>query len=231
MESRIQNPWVGMKRSLCGLFWAFCFSSASWWAPRLVNRSYPPILTGTPPSGEEPACQQTRIQPSGREDALVKEMGTHSSILAWIILWTEKPGGLQPTELQQSDATERRHTQVPPLVTLPADHVLPILFIYLNIPYLWKTSPMLPPLRSPSWVSLSFPESFLSLLPRLVITLCVCSQPRSTLFNLVEPASLLCPWSFPGKNTGVGCHFLLQRSSQPRDWTLISCTDRRTLYH
>ena len=24
------------------------------------------------------------------------------------------------------------------------------------------------------------------------------------------PASLLCPWSFPGKNTGVGCHLLLQ---------------------
>ena len=25
-----------------------------------------------------------------------------------------------------------------------------------------------------------------------------------------EPAKLLCPWNFPGKNTGVGCHFLLQ---------------------
>ena len=24
------------------------------------------------------------------------------------------------------------------------------------------------------------------------------------------PARLLCPWGFPGKNTGVGCHFLLQ---------------------
>ena len=24
------------------------------------------------------------------------------------------------------------------------------------------------------------------------------------------PARLLCPWNFPGKNTGVGCHFLLQ---------------------
>ena len=23
------------------------------------------------------------------------------------------------------------------------------------------------------------------------------------------PARLLCPWDFPGKNTGVGCHFLL----------------------
>ena len=26
----------------------------------------------------------------------------------------------------------------------------------------------------------------------------------------LEPTRLLCPWNFPGKNTGVGCHFLLQ---------------------
>ena len=25
----------------------------------------------------------------------------------------------------------------------------------------------------------------------------------------LQPASLLCPWDFPGKNTTVGCHFLL----------------------
>ena len=24
------------------------------------------------------------------------------------------------------------------------------------------------------------------------------------------PARLLCPWDSPGRNTGVGCHFLLQ---------------------
>ena len=27
----------------------------------------------------------------------------------------------------------------------------------------------------------------------------------------LQPARLLCPWNFPVKNTGVGCHFLLQR--------------------
>ena len=26
----------------------------------------------------------------------------------------------------------------------------------------------------------------------------------------LQPARLLCPWNFPGKTTGVGCHFLLQ---------------------
>ena len=27
----------------------------------------------------------------------------------------------------------------------------------------------------------------------------------------LQPARLLCPWDSPGKNTGVGCHALLQR--------------------
>ena len=31
----------------------------------------------------------------GRKDPLEKGMVTHSSILAWRILWTEEPGGLQ----------------------------------------------------------------------------------------------------------------------------------------
>ena len=26
----------------------------------------------------------------------------------------------------------------------------------------------------------------------------------------LEPARLLCAWNFSGKNTGMGCHFLLQ---------------------
>ena len=26
----------------------------------------------------------------------------------------------------------------------------------------------------------------------------------------LQPTRLLCPWNFPGKNTGVGCYFLLQ---------------------
>ena len=31
----------------------------------------------------------------GWEDPLEEEMATHSSILAWEIVWTEEPGGLQ----------------------------------------------------------------------------------------------------------------------------------------
>ena len=27
----------------------------------------------------------------------------------------------------------------------------------------------------------------------------------------LQPTRLLCPWDFPGQDTGLGCHFLLQR--------------------
>ena len=41
------------------------------------------------------AMWETRVQYLGWEDLLEKGMATHSSILAWRIPWTEKPGGLQ----------------------------------------------------------------------------------------------------------------------------------------
>ena len=52
-----------------------------------------------------PAMQVTWVRSLGWEDSLEKEMATHSSILAWRILWTEEPGGLQSMVLQESDMT------------------------------------------------------------------------------------------------------------------------------
>ena len=49
----------------------------------------------------------------GWEDPLEppeKEMVTHSSILAWETLWTEKPGRLQSMVLQESDMTLQPNT-------------------------------------------------------------------------------------------------------------------------
>ena len=40
-------------------------------------------------------AQETRVRSLGREDPPEEEMAAHSSILAWKIPWTEKPGGLQ----------------------------------------------------------------------------------------------------------------------------------------
>jgi len=42
------------------------------------------------------------VQSLGQENPLEKEMATHSSILAWRILWTEVPGGLQSIVLQRA---------------------------------------------------------------------------------------------------------------------------------
>ena len=42
-----------------------------------------------------PPMQETQVRSLGQEDPLVKEMVTHSSILAWRIPRTEEPGGLQ----------------------------------------------------------------------------------------------------------------------------------------
>ena len=43
----------------------------------------------------------------GLEDPLEEEVANHSSILAWVIPWTEEPGGLQSIGLQESDTTEQ----------------------------------------------------------------------------------------------------------------------------
>ena len=48
-----------------------------------------------------PAMQETQVRSLGQEDPLKKEMATHSSILAWRILGTEEPGGLQSIGLQR----------------------------------------------------------------------------------------------------------------------------------
>ena len=47
------------------------------------------------------ASQEMRIWSLGREDPLEKEMEIHSSIFAWRIPWTKKPGGLQSMRLQR----------------------------------------------------------------------------------------------------------------------------------
>ena len=41
-----------------------------------------------------PPMRETVVRSLGQEDPLEKEMVTHSSILAWRIPWTEKPGRL-----------------------------------------------------------------------------------------------------------------------------------------
>ena len=46
----------------------------------------PPVMQET---------QDTQVRSLGQEDALEKEIATHSSTLAWKISWMEESGGLQ----------------------------------------------------------------------------------------------------------------------------------------
>ena len=63
-------------------------------------------LPGKESIGKESTCQAGDpglIPGSGRSSE--KKMATHSSTPAWEIPWTEEPGGLQSTGLQESDMT------------------------------------------------------------------------------------------------------------------------------
>ena len=58
-----------------------------------------------------------------------------------------------------------------------------------------------------------------------IVCMCSVSKLCPTLSKPMDCGRLgfLCPWDFPGKNTRVGCHFLLQGIFPPRDRTCVSC--------
>ena len=58
---------------------------------------------------------------------------------------------------------------------------------------------------------------------KILYQLCVCAQPLQscqTLCYHMEPTRLLCLWDSPGKNTGMGCHALLQGVFPTQGWNL-----------
>ena len=54
------------------------------------------------------------------------------------------------------------------------------------------------------------PGGLLLSLASLLLLLSRFSRVRLCATPWMEPTRLPCPWDSPGKNTGVGCHFLLQ---------------------
>ena len=63
----------------------------------------------------------------------------------------------------------------------------------------------------------------------ITFSLSLCSVMSDSLWCYeLQSARLLCPWDFPGKHTGVGCHFLpqwifLTQVSNPRLLHLLHC--------
>ena len=59
------------------------------------------------------------------------------------------------------------------------------------------------------------------------------TQSCLTLFNPhgLQTTRLLCPWDFPGKNNGMGCHFLLQEEEHIKrimEWAVLPPPGGRT---
>ena len=52
------------------------------------------VLVAKSPSTVQ-ETEEKCVRSLGQEDPLEEQMATHSSVLAWKILWTEKPGGLE----------------------------------------------------------------------------------------------------------------------------------------
>ena len=72
------------------------------------NRN-PQFLNHPLTPGQPPFKVQERLFADPSYPSLEKETATHSSSLAWRILWTEKPSGLQSMGLQESATTEPHH--------------------------------------------------------------------------------------------------------------------------
>ena len=62
--------------------------------PELVVKNLPANAGDTREEGLQ-ETQERRVRSLGWEDPLEEEMVTHSSTLAWEVLWTEEHGGLQ----------------------------------------------------------------------------------------------------------------------------------------
>ena len=57
--------------------------------------------------------------------------------------------------------------------------------------------------RTLEWVAISFSNAW-----KWKVKSCLTQRPHG-----LQPTRLLCPWDFPGKSTGVGCHCLLRKKT------------------
>ena len=90
-----------------------------------------------------------------------------------------------------------------------------------------STVPSFPPLNRPPVSSDSIHSRLCRPTPRsvpLYLLSCLVAQSCPTLCDSMDcsPPGFTVHGDSLGKNTGVGCHFLLQGSSQPRDGTQVS---------
>ena len=142
-------------------------------------------------------------------------MAPHSSTLAWTIPWTEEPGGPQSMGSLQSDTTERLHFHFS-LSCIGEDNGNSLQCSCLENPRDGKPGGL------PSMGSHRVGHDWSDLTAAAVA---INGSSKNNLwkkkpFKYTEilwphrqkPMRLPHPWDSSGKNTGVGCHFLLQYS-------------------
>ena len=193
---------------------------------------------------------------------LEKEMATHSSVLAWRIPGTEEPGELLSMGSHRvghdwndlAAAAAHSYLQFFTLAFLSAWNILLYLcgcfFPLFFSGWCWKVT-FLRSFLQPAvkgvfpFSSHALPWCRVSLIPYhwellcVCVCVCMCVYEHSVMSNCLWPHGMhptrpFCPWDFPGKNTGVGCHFLLQGiflTQGSNSCLLVSCIDRWIVYH
>ena len=90
--------------------------------------------------------EKMQVRALGQEDPLKEGMATHSTTLAWRILWTEVPGGLQSIGLQRIG-----HDWVTNTFTLGANQSIPDDY-FVGLPIWVKEIVIIATLRFPGWL-------------------------------------------------------------------------------
>ena len=127
--------------------------------------------------------QETKVQSLSREDLLEKGMATHSSILTWEIPRTEEPGRLQSMVSPSQTWLSNWTTTTNELHRIQkGKRTLTVLL--------------------QEHTACFFEHRHTCSVTQSCLTLC---NPTDS-----SPPGSSYPWNFPGKNTGMGCHFLLQ---------------------
>ena len=152
-------------------------------------------------------------------------MTTHSSTLLWKIPWTEKSDRLHsPWGCKELDTTERLHSlTVFSISSMPSNFsfcgmfmdIMNKMLLRVWILYYSKEYWFLLVFFSRHLTQMNSNSSLWNLNLVLYLMLLLLLLSRSVVSDSVrpqrqQPTRLPHLWDSPGKNTGVGCHFLLQ---------------------
>ena len=142
--------------------------------------------------------QEIQVLSLGRKDPLEKEMGNHSTLLAWKIPWAEEPGGLQFTGSQ----TVQHNWESIYSFNSCYNIASPL--------QSWEQGTKVKTTCSRARQGVKIAFFFLFTQISLILLFSCSVMYRSLIPHGLQPAWLLCAWNSPGKNTAVGSHSLLR---------------------